>query len=241
MRVYIDQDEKLTFNKTDTPIDINTDITYFKMLETNNKEIKTVNGEFSYIDSLDNITNEKYSFLKKNKIENEEISNFDSSYEELDEDIYYSEEIENEPNLTSVKIFKEVEINKDTIESFNVEDILELDHTKKLNDSSYEYMICDFLNETVISDSSFKILDRFKVILGKNDSLIISFSIPLSNKFKFNNLDENLSVFINDNKMEFKNDSFELETKLKNNFIKIEICNNTNKNIRIIDPYLFIK
>ena len=177
MRVYIGQDEKLTFNKTDTPIDINTDITYFKMLETDNKEIKTVNGEFSYIDSLDNITNEKYSFLKKNKIENEEISNFNSSYEELDEDIYYSEEIENEPNLTSVKIFKEVEINKDTIESFNVEDILELDHTKKLNDSSYEYMICDFLNDSIISDSSFRILDRFKAILGKNDSLIISFSI----------------------------------------------------------------
>lgn len=240
MIIYIDEENKPTKEITNTPIELQTDIKILKSFTTDEKEIKLIDGKLSYIDKNFNVMREQYTFIKKDKIDENTLNKFENK--SLDEYIYESKEIKNNYNTDYYDLYKTVQVTEDNLDLFDIDEILYQEHLNLLNESTYTSIITNIIKNVDLKLSSFKLINEYKVVLSKNNKLIINIKdIQSSSVFCLENIDKNLLVYLNNKKVDIINNKFLLYSDLLLQDIKLEIINKTEYNISIIDPYIFIK
>ena len=240
MIIYIDEENKPTKEITNTPIELQTDINILKSFTTDKKEIKLIDGKLSYIDKNFNVMKEQYTFIKKDKIDENTLNKFENK--SLDEYIYESKEIKNNYNTDYYDLYKTVQVTEDNLDLFDIDEILYQEHLNLLNESTYTSIITNIIKNVDLKLSSFKLINEYKVVLSKNNKLIINIkNIQSSSVFCLENIDKNLLVYLNNKKVDIINNKFLLYSDLLLQDIKLEIINKTEYNISIIDPYIFIK
>lgn len=240
MIIYIDESNKPTKEITNTPIELQTDIKILKSFTTDEKEIKLIDGKLSYIDKNFNVMKEQYTFIKKDKIDENTLNKFENK--SLDEYIYESKEIKNNYNTDYYDLYKTVQVTEDNLDLFDIDEILYQEHLNLLNESTYTSIITNIIKNVDLKLSSFKLINEYKVVLSKNNKLIINIKdIQSSSVFCLENIDKNLLVYLNNKKVDIINNKFLLYSDLLLQDIKLEIINKTEYNISIIDPYIFIK
>lgn len=235
MRIYIDSNNKFTKEVTSTPIEIVTELFVTKLFESDKKEIHTIEGKLSYENNSGNVNINKYDYMKGEKLIDH------TTNELLDEDIFLSNEIENDPYYKNILEYKKETVTEDNISLFAIDEILLQEHRNLLNKTYFKYIIDYILEDVVINESTFKCMDKHKMILAKGDRIVIKIdNLSVANEFRFINLNKNLTVFLNNNNVQF-DDYFEIDLNKNISELNIEIINNTENNISIIDPYIFCK
>ena len=236
MLIYINEDGGLTNNPTSIPINLETEIYIAKSFDTGEKEISYINDYPAFISSTGEITNEKYSYIKKSdKVE--DFVKFEDV--DLDENIYESRKIGNAHYFEKILNYKKEKLTEDNLELFDIGDVLEQEHRNILNKTNYDYLISDIIEDVDDINSKYRFKNRYKIILGPNDFIKIKLiNIPNMRKFCIKNINKNLTLFANNKKIIYNRD-FAFEFDLRTNNLTLEIMNNTEKNISIIDPYVF--
>ena len=236
MVVYIDEDGKLTNKVSSIPINLETDIYIAKSFDTGEKETVYINDSPAFIGSNGEITNEKYSYIKKSdKVE--DFVKFEDA--DLDESIYESRKIGNEHYFKKIVTYKKEKLSENNLNVFDVEDVLEQEHRNLLNETNYDYVISNIIDDVDNNKSKYRFKNRYKMILSSNDNIKIEITnIPNMKRFCLKNVNKNVTLFINNKKISY-NREFVFESDLRVRKLSLEIINNTEKNISIIDPYIF--
>ena len=231
------------------PIELNTDIIIETIKKTESDQKIDDDGNLIYIDSNDNETTDSW-----------EIDKITSSFEpfdftqnkinllcgkttDIDEDIKYANINDTTPVLNTVNYLENVKIDKDNVEDYSIDYLMEKEITNLLENSNYEYSIYNILENIIYSNSSFYNKNNFNVLLDKDDNLYINITdIDTTSRIELEiyGIDKNATVFVNECQCTLNSNGayyVYIDDILMDN-LKIEILNKSENIIKITNPYI---
>lgn len=220
------------------PIEVTTDIWLMAGEETDVIEQATdVNGNFLYKDSDNMTTTESSHYYKNESITTDKLNYIGCSKCDT---FYNTIEVKNKIIYEKQKLYKKIKVTEDNAHLFNIDDIIEQECLNILNSTDMNRLLFNILENLVYSKSTFKLYNKYRCTLapGNNIELIIQINRKID-ILKLMHVPKTATLYINDKVVEF-NDPEDINFSIGANVsdLKIDISNNTDKDIHIINPLL---
>lgn len=214
-------------------INIETEISILKEVKTGlyNKK-RDISGNIVYSDSTGKETMVGTAFNKVGK----PIANVNNK------DIYDGTVVVNTPVYIEDVTSKIITLNENNCRLFNADEVLNKEFENILNDSEYSIILKNILSDVDLKESTFKMYDKYRVILNKSDKIIMNIGNIkyLTQNIKLANIDNELTIAVN-NKFLTKENDMMCDLGFATDNLTIEITNNTDRRIIIVNPYLLCR
>ena len=252
MKVFVNQ----STNKIDNsglnvvPIELKTDIKLEQVISQSSDQKINDEGELLYKDSNGNETNQSWeidtvtSSFEPFDFAMDKINLIDGSLNKIDEDIKYANINDNTPLLDTVNFVKTIERTEENVEDYSIDYLMEIELNNLLEQSNYDYVLYDILNDIIYSNSSFYSRNKYISLLDTDDKLYIKLNqIETTSNISLAiyGVDKNANVYINDNLCIYDEESDSFRINIQNTLtenLKLEIVNRTENIIQVNNPYI---
>ena len=226
------------------PIEITTDIVLKDSVGISAVQAVDDNGNLLYTNKEGAVTTSSWSKDEHSILEPldfNDVNVIDGELHDIDEDINIVDTVDNTPYLEDVPFIKEVQLTKENAHNYSIDEIMTIEFYNLLEQSQYNNVLYNILDNILYTMSTFYSCNMFRVILSKDDKVVLHINQRLSagtRELFIKGIESGAKVYINTVECTQRNGGYRAFIAGDVDEITIEISNKSNRMIEINNPFI---